>query len=92
MMQLPYPENRGRTHWDDCWRERGHHNCAIREVERSRGIINKLLNHCSDMECMVCGEIICPQGEPLHFHHDGCPACTEAVHKALSKAAKRNTE
>lgn len=29
---------------------------------------------CEDMECLDCGERECPQGEPLHFHHDGCPA------------------
>jgi hypothetical protein len=27
-------------------------------------------------ECMRCGELDCPHGEPLHYHHDGCPACT----------------
>ena len=26
-------------------------------------------------ECMACGELACPHGEPLHYHHDGCPAC-----------------
>jgi hypothetical protein len=26
-------------------------------------------------ECMTCGERDCPHGEPLHYHHDGCPAC-----------------
>jgi hypothetical protein len=26
-------------------------------------------------ECMVCGHRDCPFGEPLHWHHDGCPVC-----------------
>lgn len=26
-------------------------------------------------ECTVCGARDCPGGEPLHYHHDGCPAC-----------------
>jgi len=30
----PYPRNDGRTHWEGCWAEQGHHNCAIAEVER----------------------------------------------------------
>jgi hypothetical protein len=30
---------------------------------------------CPNDECLVCGERECPHGEPLHFHHDGCPAC-----------------
>lgn len=29
---------------------------------------------CPDMECSSCGMRECPAGEPLHFHHDGCPA------------------
>lgn len=33
-MAFPYPPDTGRTHWDDCWRERGHHNCAVARVER----------------------------------------------------------
>lgn len=40
-------------------------------------IIDALLNHCEDGECHVCSQIICPHGEPLHFHHDGCPACAQ---------------
>lgn len=30
---------------------------------------------CDDDECLMCGEFMCPYGEPLHLHHDGCPAC-----------------
>lgn len=44
-------------------------------VERLRAQIDLLLAHCPDAECHECGKIICPHGEPLHFHHDGCPAC-----------------
>lgn len=31
-------------------------------------------NECDEDECMVCGIRDCPYGEPLHYHHDGCPA------------------
>ena len=31
---------------------------------------------CSDPECMTCAIRDCPLGEPLHYHHDGCPACS----------------
>jgi hypothetical protein len=34
-----------------------------------------LLQQCTDAECYECGKIVCPHGEWLHFHHDGCPAC-----------------
>lgn len=30
---------------------------------------------CPVDECMICGVRECPYNEPLHFHHDGCPAC-----------------
>ncbi len=29
---------------------------------------------CPDSECLVCGYRACPKREPMHFHHDGCPA------------------
>lgn len=25
--------------------------------------------------CLMHGAQDCPKGEPLHYHHDGCPAC-----------------
>ncbi|ATW62283.1 hypothetical protein Psp6_00030 [Pseudomonas phage Psp6] len=42
-----------------------------------RKVIDALLLHCDDPECLKCGAIICPHGEPLHFHHDGCPSCSQ---------------
>lgn len=30
---------------------------------------------CPDEECGECAERDCPHDEPLHYHHDGCPAC-----------------
>lgn len=48
----------------------------IREDASKR--IDALLAHCEDAECHVCSCIICPHQHPLHFHHDGCPACAEA--------------
>lgn len=37
--------------------------------------LDQLLQRCDDYECITCGAIMCPYGEPLHNHHDGCPAC-----------------
>jgi len=37
--------------------------------------------HCSDKlcvdaeDCASCGVRDCPDGELLHYHHDGCPSC-----------------
>ena len=30
---------------------------------------------CLDDECELCGVLVCPHNEELHYHHDGCPAC-----------------
>lgn len=48
---------------------------------------------CKDGECMVCAirPGVCEFTEPLHFHHDGCPACyTDTIIK--EKIAKVPTE
>lgn len=34
--------------------------------------------HCPEDECEVCGRSACPHGDPMHYHHDGCPSCCEA--------------
>lgn len=33
-----------------------------------------LVATCHDGECLTCGAAMCPDHEPMHFHHDGCPA------------------
>jgi len=30
---------------------------------------------CEIDECQICAVRDCPSREPLHYHHDGCPAC-----------------
>lgn len=37
--------------------------------------VDELLNKCPSECCDQCGDIFCPWGEALHFHHDGCPCC-----------------
>ena len=29
---------------------------------------------CEASECLECSVRDCPRGEPMHYHHDGCPA------------------
>jgi hypothetical protein len=41
----------------------------------SKRLFEKVLNMCPDPECDDCGRLVCINGEPLHFHHDGCPGC-----------------
>src|SRR5690606_28687401 len=38
---------------------------------------------CKEAECFACSVLMCPRAEPMHLHHDGCPACHGA---ALAKA------
>lgn len=64
---------------------------ATEEVMRRLGTIDKLLNHCPECECSKCAEIVCPFGEPLHLHHDGCPACVIYEQKA-NQGAERNAQ
>jgi hypothetical protein len=40
-----------------------------------RAVQHPSVEQCPTPECTVCGERDCPHGEPLHYHHDGCPAC-----------------
>lgn len=61
--------------------------CASSEVEIHQlktievpDFEKELLTHpktedCKDSECIFCGYRDCPHHEPLHYHHDGCPAC-----------------
>jgi len=38
---LPYEPDKGRTHYEGCWRSRGHHNCAVRYIDELGASINK---------------------------------------------------
>ena len=33
LLEYPYPAHDGRTHWEGCYKERGHHNCAVVRVK-----------------------------------------------------------
>lgn len=51
---------------------------AEARVKDLETMVDKLLNHCPEGECGECSEIVCPYGDPLHLHHDGCPSCCSA--------------
>lgn len=44
------------------------------ELARSHGVSVGDYSACRAYECLICGIVACPHREPLHFHHDGCPA------------------
>ena len=56
---------------------------ARSEIKRLGTMADKLLAHLDDGthqsggECTVCSTICCPDSDLLHFHHDGCPSCSE---------------
>lgn len=52
-------------------------NQAADMLLKQQATIDKLLVHCDDPECWDCGKIICPHEDEMHFHHDGCPSCSE---------------
>lgn len=62
-------------------------------MSASKSQIQLLLDHCPVAECPTCSEIVCPYGDRLHFHHDGCPSCYSPVPaKALGESANRGLE
>lgn len=37
----------------------------------------KNVEDCDEDECFFCSIIACPFDNELHFHHDGCPDCSQ---------------
>jgi hypothetical protein len=46
---------------------------------------------CDNDECLVCGTRDCPDHEPLHYHHDGCPACDAGIDVRVSGRGNDDT-
>ena len=69
---------------------------AIRVLEKILNIVisehyNKCtgnIDTCPVEECMLCSVRDCPDNEPLHYHHDGCPACA-AFEKLMDERSER---
>lgn len=36
---MPYPEDQGSTHYDGCWSQPRHHDCAVEEINRLRSLV-----------------------------------------------------
>jgi hypothetical protein len=51
------------------------HALTLGDVEAA----DKFVNECplEHGECSMCGILCCPHSDPFHFHHDGCPSCSE---------------
>lgn len=48
---------------------------AHRDLRLAERAVQAALDACPEPECSTCAQIACPDGDPLHFHHDGCPSC-----------------
>ena len=64
-------------------------------IEVYEDMVDRLIDHCEDAECMKCAVIVCPHEEPLHFHHDGCPCChdctKEQYHELLRQRIRKKS-
>ena len=50
LLALPYPPNNGKTHWEGCWKDRGHHNCAMKEIEQQAQQIAELEKEIEELQ------------------------------------------
>ena len=50
--------------------------------------IHPTTDECDDPECLICGYRDCPFHEPLHYHHDGCPACSQVLDDIVAVLVK----
>lgn len=57
MTGYPHPVNPGQTHWEGCWQERGHHNCAVARVRELEAKVEELTHYLNDeWLCDSCGK------------------------------------
>lgn len=52
-MNLPYPPDTGHTHYDGCWRERGHHNCAVARLDEAEAEVTALQATVARLEAVL---------------------------------------
>lgn len=56
------------------------------EIRRNHGGVFSEGCEAEAGECSVCSILDCPEQDPLHYHHDGCPSCsTNPVHADRSE-------
>lgn len=51
---------------------------AVAEVNKAE-ILDRIRDFflAIDKESEIAAMMVCPHGEPMHFHPDGCPSCVE---------------
>lgn len=56
--------------------------------ENFKEAVKKHPKNCDEDECIYCGYRDCPHQEPLHYHHDGCPACVNEEMERLNTTSE----
>lgn len=79
---LPHPPDAGRTHWDGCWRQRGHHNCAVQRVEHTEVELAQVRAEAKDLSDDL--DSLDHQVEVLNA---GCVVYEKALNKIAEGAA-----
>lgn len=59
------------------WYAQAEFELAEATLEVKRTALEDLLQQCNNPECAVCGVLVCPYSDGMHYHHDGCPSCAE---------------
>jgi hypothetical protein len=98
--EYPYPEDAGRTHYEGCWRERGHHNCAVAEVERLRAVsggrdpdpaVWRLIGALNEIEWLAWNAAHDAKGSPQSSYFDALASRIARVADAARAAASRGS-
>jgi len=79
MSDTPYPEDKGKTHYDGCWKERGHHNCAVSRIAELERQLETISNDTLEEAAGVCETAGIDTGsyEKMDYYRD----CADAIRK-----------
>lgn len=54
---MPYAWDSGQTHYDGCYRAKGHHNCAVARVDKLESVIRALAEDAFQNEIIDTGDL-----------------------------------
>jgi len=94
MSDLPYPDDKGQTHWEGCYRERGHHNCCVVEVEqlrKERRHLEETIATDADVHEFKRSELEAEGAQHLADYHEASSRVDDAANEIVSLRAKAET-
>lgn len=80
------------THWSDCWREPGHHACAIRRIEQLEAQLTKRDAPCVWKFDSDVFEYVSCTGDWFDERMKFCPDCGHPVQRETHDNAKKRNE